>query len=300
MSSPDRPLDPLTPEGQASPPVPDRSTLHLSFPQAETPPAASGSIYEQPTIIGSQAFQPPSGPLPQPPGYQPLQAPSGPLPQASGQQPWPSFASGPTAPDAQPFQPLSGPIAPAAGLMPVMMPSGPLPQPTAPPVVGSSSRSGFRWALAFALFGLVLAIAGGVFFLLIPGPSPAFASEQHNWVVNPVIGLPTVIVGLLLLVVPFVLPVALKPLAQKAGQAGTSMSPAQVGAAASSGAAPIGSAPMGSAPLMAGSQPWLSFESAPTAPDAQPFQPSSGPLPPLPDVPDGPPAGTAEPSQEPS
>ncbi len=288
MSSPDRPLNPLTPEGQANPSAPDPSTPHLSFPPGETPSAASGSIYEQPTIIGSQAFQPPSGPLPQPPGSQPLQAPSGPLPQMPGSSPWPSFGS----------VPPSGPIALPSGPMPLPVLSGPLPQPPpAPPEVGGSSRGGFRWALAFALFGLVLAIGGGVFFLLIPGPSPAFASEQHNWVVNPVIGLPTVIAGLLLLVVPFVLPVALKPFAQKAGQAGASATPALAGAAASSGAAPIGSVPMGSAPPMIGSQPWPPASGPmPPMPDAQPFQPPSGPLPPMPDAPSWPPSGPTGPS----
>jgi hypothetical protein len=165
-------------------------------------------------------------------------------------------------------------------------------------VLGSSSRGGFRWALAFALFGLVLAVAGGLVALLTPGPSPAFASEQHNWVVNPVIGLPTVIAGLLLLVMPFVLPVALKPFAQKAGQAGASATPALAGALPPGGAAaPIARAPMEAAPPMAGSQPWPSASGPmPPMPDAQPFQPPSGPLPPMPDAPSWPPSGPTGPS----
>jgi hypothetical protein len=94
--------------------------------------------------------------------------------------------------------------------------------------------------------------------------------------VNPVIGLPTVIVGLLLLVVPFVLPVALKLFGQKTGQAGINASPALVGAAPLAGAVPVSSVPMEAAPPMSGSQP---------------FQPPSGPLPQMPGSQPWPPLG---------
>lgn len=240
---------PVNPEGASNDQAPEQPSLAPA-------PSASGSLYDQPTMIGSQL----------PPSL------SGPLPQIPGSQPFQPYGSGPTMPNSQPLQSPSGAIVPMSGPLPMILPSGPL---TPPSAAGASSPGWKGWALSFALFGVVLAVAGGLFFFLTPGPSPAFAKEQPAWAVNPVIGLPTLIVGLLLLVVPFVL----QPFAKKPALAGASAAPAMVGAAgASGGAAFSASAPPESAPLLPASQPWPPVSGPmPQMPGSQPFQPPSGP-----------------------
>lgn len=301
------------PPGTSGPVNPERQPNYQAPEQAPAP-SLSGSLYEQPTVIGSQVppspsgpmpqapfSQPwlqPSGPLPQMPGSQPWQTPSGPLPQMPGSQPFQPYGSAPTMPNSQPFQPPSGPLAPMSGPIPMTLPSGPLTQPAATPGAGASSPGWKGWALSFALFGVVLAVAGGIVFFVTPGPSPAFAKEQHPWAVNPVIGWPVLIAGLLLLVVPFILPAALKPSAKQPMQTGASATPALVGAPLGSASAMPASQPWppASGPMPA-SQPWPPMSGPmPPLPDSQPFQPPSGPLPQPPGSQPWPPSGPTGPS----
>jgi hypothetical protein len=175
------PLNPgEQPQAPASPPEPlqsgEQSPALPPWPAASGPlpppppvpiPGMSGALADEPTLVGSQPW---------------LSAPaSGPLPQAPGAPAWPS-ASGP-----------------------IFAPSGPLAwQPAlASPAPDAGSRAATRsgWLLAAAIFGVALAVLGGVLFVI----TPASSASVHADALSTYGGLAALIAGLVLIALPFAL-----------------------------------------------------------------------------------------------
>lgn len=158
------------------------------------PSGASGPLNpgEQPQIPASSAWPAASGPVPPTPPA-PTPGMSGALsdePTIVGSQPWLSApASGPMpqAPGAPAWPSASGPI---------FSPSGP-PQPA--PDTGSRVPTTSRWLLWAALFGLALAVLGGILFVI----TPASSASVHADALTTSGGLAALIAGLVLLILPF-------------------------------------------------------------------------------------------------